>query len=253
MTALFVKPEAFTVQSADQSSTQPASNLSQDHHGFIWSMATAATTATITIFGAGQSIDTIALIGSNLTSGDTVRYRTATTQAGLSSATYSTAQNAFAGTLGDGFSAKTIIKLAAPIAFNWMQVFINIASSRIVTAQRLVIGKAVVAAGIDIGAEQGFEDRSVAMSGPGWVGFQDYAVVPTWKATISWISRALWRSDWQPFCLWAGVKKPFLFVPFLEDPHPHDIVFGRNTSMAKGENPGADVFNIEMNITGLTS
>jgi hypothetical protein len=251
MTALFVKPEAFTVQSADQSSLQPASNLAQDHAGFLWSMATASTTATITLFGSGQSIDTIALVGSNLTSADTVRYRVATTQAGLSSATYSTAVPAFTGTLGEGFSAKTVIKLASPIAFGWMQIFINIASSRIVTAQRLVIGRAIVAAGIDVGAEQGFEDRSVMMSGAGWTGVQEFVVVPSWKVGVSWISKALWRSDWQPFHLWSGQKKAFLFVPAIEDPHPHDIIFGRSTSQAKGENPGADVFNLELNITAL--
>lgn len=250
MSALFVRPEAFTVTAATQSTLQPASNLNIDHAGLIWAMPSAAGTATITVQGSGQLIDTIALIGSNLAPSDTIKYRVGTDTTTLNAASYSVAQAAYTGaTVAAPFTTKSVIKLASPVAFNLIQISLTMAVAKIVTAQRLVVGKAISTMGIEMNAESGVLSRSQAISGPGWASTQTFGNVPTWKAKCSFISGTSWRSEWLPFLMNVGIDFGFLFVPNDADMHPHDVMFGTMDSAGKGQIPGWDAWAIEMNIT----
>jgi len=136
--------------------------------------------------------------------------------------------------------------------FDFVEVTISNSSAKTLSAQRLVIGSAVEAVGVDYDAESGFSTRSVVQSGAGWVGTLKYAeAVPTWKITFSGISNASWRSDWQAFLQWAEGRDAFLFVPDIADAHSNDVIYGRITTAAKGSTAGYDMWSVELAIEAL--
>ena len=237
MSAYFVKPEAFTVVSAPQlSATTPATNLALDHPGRIWT-SSSATTATIVIQGAGQLVDTIALCGSTLLATDTIKVSFGTTAALAASNAATATGVAWSGTKDASVSATGLIRFAAT-AFNFCQIVITATAARSISAQRLVIGSAVVAGGIGYDAKQTFEDPSVEVGGTGYSAWETYPTVMQWAVTISYISEADWQSKWYGLLSYAGQSRSVFFNPDDLNNYQSGLTFGRFTSIAQGTIPG---------------
>lgn len=242
MTAMIVRPLGFTVSSnTGWVAANPVTNLNLDHSGLV--ARSTGTTASFTVsLGSATSIDTVALIGSNLPSTATVTV-TATGYASGATAAYTGVKDAETTT-------KTIFQFS-PITTTTVTVSITVPSGTI-EAQRLVIGKRVEIDGLDGTPEQTFDDQSVIDTGPGYTSVEEFNVLMSWKAKASWITDASWRSDWFPLLSRVGLKKPVLFVPVSEDPtrFQHEAVFGRFNSIAKGEY-AANRWIVSFGITAL--
>lgn len=238
MGALFVKPMAFTVVSANEAAIAPASNANLDHPALVYRSSNLTTVNIIIDLGSsGASYDTVAIIGSNLRSTDTVQVRTGTTSTGTGNYA-GTALAAFSGSLPTGSTSKAIYQIGTRTE-RYLRIDITATShpDGYVSAQRIVIGKALSltgGAGIDLGVEQGFVDQSVPYSGDGWTSFDAYQVLHQMKLTVSMIADSDWRSDWFSFFQTVGKNRAFLMVPDTDQPASwqSEAIFGRVVSDA---------------------
>jgi hypothetical protein len=227
MSALFCLPIAFT---ASTSGSFPASNTNIDQPGMIF----RGTSLTVTF--ASQSIDTVAIIGNQT--------GTVSLSGGVTAS-----KAAFTGAKDPSVTTKTVFNFGAITAST---ITITFASS--CDIQRVIIGKSVITDGIDIAAEQTFEDPSVFTSGPGYVGVDVYPTLPSWRIRCSWISDAQWRSEFWPLFVKAGVSKAVLFLRDYEDAttHQHEATFGRLSVPAKGTHNNHNNWVVETTLTSLT-
>lgn len=243
MSALFVAPLPFT----DANSPAPINgttveHLNNDRPGLVW--RGALTTASFTVdLGTGAEYDTIALIGSNLRAGDTVRVQTGTT---ADATAYDATTPARTGKKPRQYTAKTVIKLPSTRTDRFVRITITATGhpSGYVQAQRLVIGKAVSTYGVKFGAKVNFEDRSVITTGPGFTDVDRYDVLPAWDISTTGITDRAWREDWSPLLMEVGSSSGILFV--REDRSPDtwqtDAIYGRITSKASGEATNYDTW-----------
>lgn len=243
MSALFVAPLPFT----DANSPAPINgttveHLNSDRPGYVWrgSLSTASFTVDL---GTDAEYDTIALIGSNLRAGDTVRVQTGTT---ADATTYDVSATAWTGKKPRQYTAKTVIKLPSTRTDRFVRITITATGhpSGYVQAQRLVIGKAVSTYGVKFGAKVNFEDRSVITTGPGFTDVDRYDVLPAWDISTTGITDRAWREDWSPVLMEVGSSSGILFV--REDRSPDtwqtDAIYGRITSKASGEATNYDTW-----------
>lgn len=244
MSTIFVRPLPFTVSAnSGWISSNPVSNLNIDHPGLV--ARSSGTTASFTVnLGGAKTIDTVALIGSTLPAGATV----SVTAGGYSSG----AVAAFTGFKDDVVSTKTIIQFS-PVTTS--TVTVSITSPVSFQAQRLVVGKRVEILGIDQNCEQLFEDQSIIEKGAGFTTVEEYPVLLGWKIKASFITDTQWREEFNPLLMRVGQSKPLLFVPKAHTPShfQHEAVFGRFTSIAKGDHPNSDNWVFSATITGLAA
>ena len=244
MSAILCLPLAFTVSAnTGWSALTPVTNLNIDEPGMV--ARSTGNTASFTVnLGSSQSIDTVALVGSNLPSSATVTV----TAGGYNSG--STA--AYTGVKDAETTTKTILQFS-PVTTS--TVTVQITSNAPIQIQRLVIGKRINTEGIDQGCTQSFEDQSVIEQGAGHTTVERFDVLTSWKAKMSWISDAQWRSQFFPFFRKAGQSRAVLFVPTADDPttFQHEAVFGRFTSVAKGDYNNYDNWVVEFTLTSLAS
>jgi hypothetical protein len=202
-----------------------------------------STTASFTVTLAEYTdIDTVAVIGSDLPSTANIII----TAAGYTS----NAVAAYTGVKDGSVSTKTIHQFD-PVGTS--TVTVSITSSTPFSFQRLVIGKRVQNDGIDQSCEQSFEDQSVFDNGPGYTTVDEYNILPSWKAKMSWIAETKWREEYFPLLNRVGTKKALLFVPQsqLPDTFQHEACFGRFAVVAKGEHNNSDNWVLNFTITGL--
>lgn len=258
MSTAFVRPLPFTVATASSPTPLAGSvnNLNLDVAGLVWRGA-LPTPYLIIDLGAGTlAYDTVAIIGTNLRATDTVQVRTGTTTPGTGGYA-GTAVAAYTGPKADTATSKTIIKLGSTVTDRYIRIDFTATShpDGFIQVQRLCVGKAITTLGISPDAEQGFEDRSVVTSGPGYSSVDQYDILVSWKISTGWISETSWRNDWNPFLQWAGISRAFLLI--LDDSAPanwqSDSVFGRITSKAGGKYEAYNQWRVEVTITALAA
>lgn len=226
MTAILVRPLPFTVSSpSGWAAATPVTNANIDHPGLV-ARSTGSTASFVVNLGSSQTIDTVALVGTNLPASATVTVSATGYNSG--------AVSAFVGNKDAETSTKTIIQFS-PITVS--TVTISISSNAVIDIQRVVVGLRIEVDGIDSAAEQTFDDQSVIDTGPGYTTVEEFNVLTSWKVKMSWITDAQWRDKFFPFFQRVGTKKAVLFVPVASDASrfQHEAVFGRFTSIAKGE------------------
>ena len=242
MSSIFVRPLPFSVSSSSGwTAANPVAFANIDHPGMVAKSSGNSASFTVSL-GSSQSIDAVALIGSNLPSTAIV-----TVVAG----SYSSGSTvAFVGTKDDTFSTKTIFQFT-PVST--ASVTVTITASAPFEFQRLVIGKRIEIDGIDQNCDQFFEDQSVIESGPGFTTVEEYNTLMGWKAKASWVSDQKWRDEFAPFLTRVGMKKAVLFIPKSDAPlrFQHEACFGRFTAMSKGEHPNSDNWILNFQITSL--
>lgn len=255
MAALFTYPLPFTA-----ASTSPAplagsvANVAIDPPGLIWRFG-LTTPYLIVDLGAGTlSYDTVAIVGSNLRSTDTIQVRTGATNTGVGGYA-GTATAAWSGYKADTETAITVIRLGTARTERYVRIdFVATGHPDTwVQFQRLVVGKSVLTMGTDFNAEMGFEDSSVITSGPGYRSVDEYPVVTSWKISTGWISEASWRSDWYPMLQSAGSRRGILFVPDDTTNYQTDMIFGPITSKASGKAEFYNAWRFEGTITSLAA
>ncbi|MGK2911223.1 MAG: hypothetical protein ACSLE1_15690 [Sphingobium sp.] len=204
-----------------------------------------------------QAWDTVALIGSNLRATDTIRIRSANSAAATSATPlYDSGTNAaWTAPKPSLATAKSILKLPAARTDAFIRIDITATGhpAGYVQAQRLLFGKAITTDGVDASYEIGFEDQSVPYSGPGWQAFDEYPVLMTAKAKMSWLSDLAFRADWADFLQVVGQKKAFLFVPFVEAPDriQTEAMFATITSKVSVPRPNSDNWIVELAMRSL--
>ncbi|KQO09442.1 hypothetical protein [Sphingomonas sp. Leaf242] len=252
MTAVFLNPKAFTVVTANQSATALAANLRQDEAGMVW-RSSNLTTVYVTVQLDGTAWDSVALVGSNLRASDTIRIRAGATAAivdGSSSLTVDQTFAAWSGTAPTN-GALSFKLLGAAVTSPFVRIDITSTgnSAGYVQAKRLVIGKRVETDGVNIGAEQTFEDMSSVEEGLGYTTVDRYGVRIGWKVTLDGIKDATYNNDWYPFLRDVGRSKPFVFIPDDSSAYVQtQAVFGRVNSTAKGSSPASDFNVVEINL-----
>lgn len=257
MGALFVRPLSFAVSSANQSSIAPASNANIDEPGLVYRSGNLTSVSVILDMGASASYDTVAIVGSNLRSSDTVQVQTGTTNTGTGSYN-SSAQAAFTGSLPLGSTAKTIIKLGATRTERYIRLdFVSTGNpAGYVEAQRIVIGKALAltgGAGVNLGYEVTMNDQSIAYTGAGWRSFDRYQVLPALKLSVGTMGDVDWRNDWFGFLQSVGMNTAILCVPQDADPAGWqvDAVFGTITDKVSASVVSYGMRQVELTITAL--
>lgn len=248
MATIIAAPQSFTVNASSEQATAPASNAGTPHPGLVW-RSNGLTSVYVTVQILGQSIDLIALMGSNLRATDTVRVRGASS-AGMTSPVFDVTVSAWSG-VAPARGAMTIIQLDNTYAPAFVR--IDIASTGnpagYVEVQRLVISKKVSCDGVDIGCEQAFEDQSAVEDTMGYTTVDEVRVRDAWKATISNIKEADWYNTWYPFLRGVGKTRDFLFVPDTDPTFmQNQAIMGRIVSRANGNYRSGDLLIADLNI-----
>jgi hypothetical protein len=158
--------------------------------------------------------DTIALLGTNLVSGNTIRVRTAATQAALTSApALDRTISAFTGT-PKASGPMVLFRLDAPVSQQFIR--IDLISdgnpAGFVEVSNLVLGVAVEWAGPDAGAEIVYDNAAASY-------LRKFRTKPTWKINLSGITTAAYFAQWEDFLIDVGDRRGFLFVPIYNDAH----------------------------------
>ena len=253
MAAVLVAPLPFTALAANEQVTAPFANTRSDEPGFVWRTANLTTT-----YGkvqlSGAEWDTFALVGSNLRATDTIRIRAGATSAsvdGTAGLTVDQTFNAWSGVAPTG-GALSFKLLTASVTSPFVRIDITSAGNpaNYVQAGRLVLGKRVETDGVNVGAEQTFEDSSVVESGPGYTSVDRYNTRIGWKVTLEGITDAKYYTNWFPFLRSVGITQAFVFIPDTDSPYiQNQAVFCRVTgSAAKGSSPVADYNIVEFGV-----
>ncbi|WP_454884001.1 hypothetical protein [Sphingomonas oryzagri] len=253
MSAFLVPPLDFTVVASSSSSIAPASDLGLDEPGMTW-RSNGLSGAYVLVQLNGSPWDTIALVGNNCLASDTIRVRAADSQAAtLSDPVIDITFNAWSGVAP---SADALSVYAFPEGSNAAFVRIDVlsgASQGFVEASRLVIGKRVECDGVDIGAEQSFEDGSTIDEGPGYTDIDRYGVRVQWKLTCSGIRELPYYRDWAPFLRYVGKSRAFVIVPEYEGDYlQQQACFARMTQSAKGAAVSGDIYNIDLQMLSVS-
>jgi hypothetical protein len=240
-------PSAVTLTSSSAQAVAPVTNLLTDEPAMVW--RSTSTTATIT-FTTIAAIDTIALIGCNLRSTDTVRVRAGTTSA--VTGYDSTALPAWSGAKADWLTAKSILRLSAPLTYTYWQIDIAAPShpAGYVEVQRLAVGTALTHIGVEANCELQFLDQSTITQGAAWQSYEKYPVVPAWKVSFPMITDTTFMTTWFNFLGLAGQTRGILFVPDAQTPGylQNMAVFGTFSSSNTGKHPLHDIWSLEMSI-----
>lgn len=241
MSAIFCFPMKFTVgANSGWLAIAPVSNLNIDEPGLV--ARSTGNTASFTVnLGAAHTIDTVALIGSNLPANASVT---------ITAGSYNGTVSAYTGFKDEDTTTKTIVQFAPVTAST---VTVQITSSSIIQIERLVVGKRVETEGIDQGCSQSFEDMSVIDTANGHTTVEQHRVLTSWKAKMSWLSDSQWRQEFFSLFKKAGLSRAVLFVPTADDPSvfQNEAVFGRFSSVAKGDYNNYDNWVAEFTITAL--
>lgn len=242
MSAIFCLPLRFTVSnSTGWQSIAPVTNLNIDEPGLV--ARSSGSTASFTVnLGSSQKIDTVALVGANLPSTASVTVTAGSYNSGPVPAYY--------GVKDAETTTKTILQFP-PVTTS--TVTVQITSSAPIQIERLVIGKRVETEGIDQGCSQSFEDQSVIETSNGHTTIERFNVLTSWKAKMSWVGDSQWRQEFFGLFKRAGQSRAVLFVPTADDPatFQHEAVFGRFTSVAKGDYNNHNNWVAEFTITAL--
>jgi hypothetical protein len=254
MTSILVAPLPFTVISGDAAANRPVSNLAKNPPGLVWRVDGEMASFVVQV---DAPFDTVALIGSNLRSFDTVRIRVAATAAATVSAPLwdSSAVAAWSGTKIDGAGAKTIIRAPSTMVSRFVRVDLAAPGhlDGFIEAQRLVIGKAVAHDAIDRDAETTWVDSSPSYTGPNWSAFDPYPTVQQTKAALSWVSSDAFHAEWAPFLSKVGITTPVLLVPSLEEVGRHQTtaLFGHVQQSIAVRHPAWNTHNLELTVRAL--
>jgi hypothetical protein len=256
MAVILVAPLPFTVSSANQQATAPASNLNVDEPAMVYRSQGAAT---ITVqLPAGSSWDTACLVGSNLRASDTFKVTAAATLADVNNGTNLTYNRTVSAWTGPAPTSGALSFVTLPTANTSPFVRIDITSTGnpagYVQASRLVIGKRVDHDGVSMGAEQTYEDSSVVEEGPGYTSVDRYNVRVGWKVTLDSIKDAAYYGNWFPFLRSVGKSRAFVFIPDDASPYlQNQAVFCRvNSSPAKANFPGQDAGIVEFTVLSVS-
>jgi hypothetical protein len=247
MAAVFTRPLAFTVLSADQGTIAMAANANDDRVGMVW-RTTGLAGFVVLDMGAGAAYDTIAIVGSTLAASDTVRVRTGTATTGIGVTDAS--KSAYTGIKPDGFSSKTIFTLGTRTE---RYVRIDFASAAIVEVQRIVVGPSIATIGLDQGPEHSIIDSSNIATILGADTVEAGLRKAKWKCSMSMVSETDWRNAWMGFFARVGKSVPILFCPFSDKPENFqaDVVYGRLRTDATATIPGGIWRVVELTVEGL--
>lgn len=251
MATVLCSPRIFAVSSSTSASNAPASNLNLDHPSMVWRSANLTSVQITVQLGAG-SWDTIALVKNNLRATDTVRIRAASTAAATTSGPAYDSGNlsAFSGT-ANSLGSMTLLTLSGVRTETFIRIDITSTGNPagFVEAARLIIGKRIEEDGIDQNADHNFEDTSQNTPYRGFDAIDPFDVKTSWKFTIGYIKEASYWQNWFPFLRDVGMKKAVLFVPDRDSAYlQSETVFGRVTSMAKGNPVSSDYYKLELYI-----
>lgn len=239
MSAVFVRPLPFTAAST---SPTPAGgsvlHLANDNYGTGWRFGFSGAYLIVDLGPDPVAYNYVALFGANFTAADTVQIRTGTDTNAVNG--YSgAALPAYLGTKDASTTTKAIVKLASTRTERYVRIDI-VASGHTdsyLQFSRLVIGQAILADAIELGAEQTFETQSVIETGAGWRNTDDYASLDAWKFSTSWIDETAWRSTWSPMLRYASRGRGIMFI--ADDSRPttwqNDTIFGFLVSTATGK------------------
>jgi hypothetical protein len=198
-----------------------------------------------------RDFDTVALVGSNLRSTDTIRLRVGDTADGTVTApTLDMTVQAWVGVKADEATAKSLVYHGDIRSGRYLRIDISAGDhpDQFVEVSRLVVGKRLTHPAVDMDAEMTLLDQSPSYTGPNWTAFDEYPVLAQWKVKTSWIKDADWRVHWVPFLLRVGITRPFLFIPVMSEPErwPLDMTFGNLLASATGQHRNANLWALEL-------
>lgn len=254
MSAIFAALKRFTTVSANETPTAPLSRCNVDAPGLVW-RSTGLAGVYATLRWDGSSIDTIALVGTNLRAGDLVRIRIGSSQAVVDgdSAALDITRTAWSG-VAPVAGALTVFLVDG--SFTGPFVRIDISSpgnpAGFVEVGRIVLSQRITCDGVGLGADQTVEDGSVVEDGPGYTTVDYQRVRTGWKVTVDRISEADYYGKWWPMLMTVGKSSGFLFIPDADPAYlQNQAVFGRMTSSAKGNAKSSDFYIVDMSILSV--
>jgi len=248
MATIFCTPQAFTMSAGSQQATATISNAGTDHPAQVWrSNGLAGVFATLQT--AGKTIDTLALMGTNIRSTDTVRFR-GSNSADMSALLFDTTVQGWTGA-APARGATTLLAMANSYAPAFVRIDISSSGNPdgYVEVQRIVIGKRVQTDGINIGCDHMFEDSSINEEINGYTVSDALRMRDSWKVTMNNIKETDYWTTWYSFLRGVGSTAGFLFVP---DTDPtlmqNQTILARVSSSAKGNYQSGELIAIDLNL-----
>lgn len=242
MTTLLVIPNSFTVLAS--STGTGTNNLRNDEPGLVWRTTTGGSRY-VTIQTA-STFDTIALAGTTLTAADSVRIRLgfSKTEVDGNSASVDMTAQILAGDPIDGRSF-LVASLDSVVDYTHIRIDFTALTASSVEVSRLIVGKSLQTAGIDINPEYSFENLTENALNP-------KTTKPSWKVTISDFTDADFWGSWNAALRTLADKRGFLFVPELESDYAQQqAVFGQMAVIAKGSVKATNYTSLDMTIQSV--
>lgn len=251
MSAVFCQPLPITYVSSSTLTVAEPKNMTNDEPGMVWRSSSLSPAYVVFSF-ATASVDTIALVGNNVRSSGTMRVRIGTTAAQVNgTAPFDQTFSAWSG-IAPVDDAISMFLLSAPVTGSFIRIDFSDAGNPAGYFQccRLVIGKRVTNAGIDIGHEEVFDDTSGIEDAYGAVTIDKYGIRQQHKITISHVKEEEYYASWRPFLASVGMSKFFLYAERTDDPYQqHKTFFVRNSAQPKRVNTSYDQQQIELQVT----
>lgn len=233
MNPYFLLPLSPTINaSSTVVSTNPAANVLNDTPGLTCRLDSASAGNIIFDFGAAVTLDTMALLGTNLRAADTVRLR-AGTSAGNTTASPSWDSTALAAWSGIKTATRSkVVRTFPSHSARYWRIDIGATShpDGYLELTRALFGVRYESpTPLPTRSAQFLMDPSVIEEAEGWETIDERDALPGWRVPFDWITDAQWRDAWWPFLLRAKLSKRVLFVPFPDEADwlQDSAVFGR--------------------------
>lgn len=250
MTAVFCQAQTITYEASSTQTVAHPRNMTNDEPGLVW-RSSSVSGAYVVFKTAGVDFDTIALVGNNLRASDTFRVRMGANAADLVGApAFDQTYPAWSG-VKPLDKAISFVQLNMPVSHAYIRIDFASAGNPdgFVEVCRLVLGKRITNAGIDVGAEATFDDRSNVIEGRGFTTIERYTVRQSHKITIGQVTESQFYNDWEPFLASVGQSKFFLYVEETESPYlQRKTFYVRNVQQPKSNRKAYDQQDIDLTV-----
>lgn len=251
MRAVFCKPHKVTYETSSTLTVAEPKNMSNDEPGMVW--RSSGLSGVYVVFKTeNKPVDTIAVIGNNLRSTDTIRVRMGATVAELNGvAAFDHTYPAWQG-IAPIKDAISFVLLDEAETHQYIRIDFNSPGNPdgYVEACRLLVGSRVEYDGFDYGREEMIDDTSGIDDQFGAVTIDEYRIRQQFKFAISGVKDAAYYGEWQPFLMSVGTSKFYLLLEEVGGEYEQrKAYYIRNTNQPRAVEVSHNNHSIEFQVT----
>jgi len=245
MSAVFLPALPATIVANNADANAPASRVLLDEPGLV---ARAPGTLSLTFDMGGAAFNSVAAIGNNLTSDQTIRVRVGSALDMSGGVVLDVTVPAWSGIPPVG-KAISYIPLPSTYTARYVRVDLQSGGTGTVEVSRVIVGKRIEVDGIDNNAQKTPTSGSTVDDGPGWTTVGEARTRLKWQANVGNIARDSFYREWSPFLFNMGKHNAFLFIPQTEsDGIQVEAALVRNADDPKTVDVTSERFRVEMTL-----